>query len=79
MTSVHERHLDIPVLTSHEMRHTYGTSLRRNGVDIYTIQKILGHKDIQVTAEIYVHNELEELHAAVFRKKTDDDRKETLS
>jgi len=49
------------------------------GVDIYTIQKILGHKDIQVTAEIYVHNELEELRAAVFRKKTDDDRKETMS
>lgn len=79
MTGVHERHPDIPVLTSHEMRHTYGTSLRRNGVDIYTIQKILGHKNIQVTAEIYVHNELEELRAAVFRKKTDDNRKETMS
>ena len=79
MTGVHKRHPDIPVLTSHEMRHTYGTSLRRNGVDIYTIQKILGHKDIQVTAEIYVHNELEELRAAVFHKTHDDDRKETTS
>ena len=79
MTGVHGRHPDIPVLTSHEMRHTYVTSLRRNGVDIYTIQKILGHKDIQVTAEIYVHNELEELRAAVFRKKTDDNRKKTMS
>ena len=79
MTGVHERHPDIPVLTLHEMRHTYGTSLRRNGVDIYTIQKILGHKDIQVTAEIYVHNELEELRVAVFCKKTDDDRKKTMS
>ena len=79
MTGVHERHPDIPVLTSHEMRHTYGTSLRRNGVDIYTIQKILGHKDIQVTAEIYVHNELEELRAAVFHKTRGSDRKETMS
>ena len=79
MTGVHERHPDIPVLTLHEMRHTYGTSLRRNGVDIYTIQKILGHKDIQVTAEIYVHNELEELRAAVFHKTRGSDRKETMS
>ena len=49
------------------------------GVDIYTIQKILGHKDIQVTAEIYVHNELEELRAAVFHKTRGSDRKETMS
>lgn len=48
-------------------------------MDIYTIQKILGHKDIQVTAEIYVHNELEELRAAVFHKKRGSDRKETMS
>ena len=79
MTGVHERHPDIPVLTSHEMRHTYGTSLRRNGVDIYTIQKVLGHKDIQVTAEIYVHNELEELRAAVFHKTRGSGRKKTMS
>lgn len=79
MRGVHERHPDIPPLTSHEMRHTYGTSLRRHGVDIYTIQKILGHKDINVTADTYVHNELDELRAAVFPKKNDDAREETTS
>lgn len=45
-------------LSPHELRHTYGTTLRENGVDIYTIQKVMGHSDISVTAAIYVHNDL---------------------
>ena len=39
--------------------------LRRHGVDIYSIAKILGHKDVEVTARIYVHNELNELRKAL--------------
>lgn len=55
----------IPVLTPHELRHTYGTLLRENGVDIYTIQKVMGHSDIKVTADIYVHNDIEVLRKAM--------------
>lgn len=55
----------IPRLTPHELRHTYGTELRRKGVDIYTIQKLMGHKDIKMTSEIYVHNEVDELKKAM--------------
>lgn len=55
----------IPRLTPHELRHTYGTNLRRRGVDIYSIQKIMGHKDIKMTTELYVHNEVEELQKAI--------------
>lgn len=51
--------INVPILTAHELRHTRGTQLRRQGVDIYTIQKIMGHKDINVTANIYVHDETE--------------------
>ena len=57
-------HPDLPQLTAHELRHTYGTSLRRHGADIYSIAKILGHRDVEVTARIYVHNELDELKRA---------------
>lgn len=52
-------------LTAHELRHTYGTMLRRRGVDIYTIQKIMGHRDIKMTSEIYVHNEIDTLREAM--------------
>ena len=61
MRKLHNEHNEVPVVTAHELRHTYGTYLRRHGADIYTIQKLLGHKDINVTAEIYVHNEIDTL------------------
>lgn len=57
-------HPELPQLTAHELRHTYGTSLRRHGADIYSIAKILGHRDIEVTARIYVHSEMAELRRA---------------
>ena len=41
----------------------------RDGVDIYTIQKLLGHKSIDVTTEIYVHAETDALRKAVDRAK----------
>lgn len=55
----------VPVLTAHELRHTFGTLLRARGVDIYTIQKVMGHSDIRVTADIYVHNDIEILKTAM--------------
>lgn len=65
MIQVHTSDPTIPILTAHELRHTYGTLLRRAGVDIYTIQKLLGHRDIKMTTEIYVHNEIEVLRSAL--------------
>ena len=65
MDRMAQRHKDMPRLTAHELRHTHGTYLRRHGVDIYSIAKILGHKDVEVTARIYVHNELNELRKAL--------------
>lgn len=60
---------DIPRLTAHELRHTYGTMLRRHGVDIHTIQKLLGHKDIEITANTYVHAEIDAMRAELEAKR----------
>ena len=65
MDRAHALRADIPVLTAHELRHTYGTKLRRDGVDIYTISKVLGHRDINVTSNVYVKNDLEALRTAL--------------
>lgn len=58
MGALNRQYPHMPMLTAHELRHTRGTELRRNGVDIYTIQKLMGHKDINVTSNIYVHDDV---------------------
>lgn len=56
---------NLPYLTLHELRHSFGTVLREKGVDIYTISKLLGHSSIGVTSAIYVHNDVEVLRQAM--------------
>lgn len=42
------------VLTPHKLRHVYATELLRDGVDIRTVQELLGHEDVKTT-ELYAH------------------------
>lgn len=54
-------------LTSiHSLRHTFGSWLVRNGVELPVIQKLMGHSDIRTTM-IYVHTTTEQHKAAVER------------
>jgi integrase len=39
----------------HTMRHTFASNLFRKKVDIKTISKLLGHKKVSTTYDIYVH------------------------
>ena len=49
------RKADIKGLTKlHSLRHTYASHLVMNGVDLPTVQKLMGHADIQTTM-IYSH------------------------
>lgn len=40
---------------SHALRHTFATLLLMNGVDIKTVSELLGHSDISVTYNTYIH------------------------
>ncbi len=40
---------------AHLLRHTFATHLLRAGVDITIVSTLLGHKDIRVTYETYIH------------------------
>lgn len=48
----------------HNLRHTFATRLAQKGLDIYTISKLLGHKDIRMTQR-YAHHCPESLRVGV--------------
>ncbi|MCI5636626.1 MAG: site-specific integrase [Sarcina ventriculi] len=46
---------DINNIKFHALRHTYATRLFEEGVQIKTVQSLLGHSDINTTMNIYTH------------------------
>lgn len=50
--------------TPYCLRHTYCTDLCRAGVDIRTAQRLMGHANISITADIYTHVDVNEIMKA---------------
>lgn len=50
-----------PVITTKGLRHTYGSYLLYNNVDMGVVAKILGHKDIQMLIKVYGHTMTERI------------------
>ena len=48
----------------HDMRHTFGTTLAANGIDVRTIMELMGHTDIKTTM-IYLHAAPSRMRGAV--------------
>lgn len=65
----------------YDLRHTYCTDLQRAGIDIRTAQKLMGHANISITADIYTHvDEDQILNAAktLGAQKSDKNKKESI-
>lgn len=54
------RRLDI-----HALRRTFGSRLARRGVGLVQVQRLMGHSDPKLTAQVYTHLDLEDLPRAV--------------
>ncbi len=55
--------LDAEHLSSHKLRHTAATLMLQNGVDVRTLQEVLGHEHLNTT-QIYTHVDNEDLRVA---------------
>lgn len=49
-------------LTPYCLRHTFCTDLQKAGVPINVAKELMGHADIQTTANIYTHKDQKVLH-----------------
>jgi site-specific recombinase XerD len=55
--------LDSTRYSSHKLRHTAATLMLQNGVDVRTLQEVLGHEHLNTT-QIYTHVDNEDLRVA---------------
>lgn len=57
----------VPRITFHGLRHTFATLLVESKADVKTVSEILGHSNVTVTLNLYVHPSMEEKKRAVSR------------
>lgn len=53
------------IITPHCMRHNYVTMCWEKGVDVYTASKLVGHKSIKTTMDIYTHLSEQQMEKAI--------------
>ena len=58
------RKAGIEGITSHKLRHTFASRMVNRGVDIVTVQQLLGHSTVTVTMR-YTHTNLDSKRSAV--------------
>ena len=51
--------------TPHQLRHTFATDLHREGVSLEVISRLLTHRSISTTSDLYLHLEVEDLRAGL--------------
>jgi len=63
--------IDSSKYSAHKLRHTAATLMLRNGVDVRTLQELLGHEHLNTT-QIYTHVENSSLREAAMRSPLSD-------
>lgn len=61
---------DTSIYSPHKLRHTAATLMYKEGVDIRTLQKVLGHQSV-ATTQIYTHVEDQDVKNAVQKNPID--------
>ncbi len=58
------KRVEIKDFRFHDLRHTFATRLAQRGIDLFTIQKLLGHKSFETTQR-YAHHCAESLRRGI--------------
>ena len=54
------KHLNIPDLKFHGLRHSFATRCVESKCDYKTISVLLGHSNVSTTLNLYVHPDIEQ-------------------
>ncbi|WP_295764550.1 tyrosine-type recombinase/integrase [uncultured Oscillibacter sp.] len=57
----------VPRVTPHVLRHTFCTNAQQAGIDVKSLQAIMGHSNVSVTLDVYTHTDYDAVENA-FRK-----------
>lgn len=57
----------LPTVTPHVLRHTFFTNMANSGMDVKSLQYLMGHSDAGVTMNVYTHMDFDHAEAAMQR------------
>ena len=62
-----EHVLPLPKITPHVFRHTFCTNMANKGMDLKSLQYLMGHSDVTVTMNVYAHSSYEKAEESMAR------------
>lgn len=71
--------VELPKVTPHICRYIYCTNMAKSGIDIKTLQYLMGHSDISVTINVYTHLKLADAKDELEKLKVREGREKTLN
>ena len=54
----------VPRITPHVLRHTFCTNVQQAGLDVKSLQYLMGHSNASVTLDVYTHSSFESVERA---------------
>lgn len=57
----------LPNVTSHVLRHTFCTDVQQAGLDVKSLQYLMGHSNVSVTLDVYTHSDYDAVEKAFER------------
>ncbi len=56
-----------PKVTPHVLRHTFCTNMQQSGLDVKSLQYLMGHSNVSVTLDVYTHTDFNAVQEAFMR------------